>query len=153
VLQELHLAALRRAWVVDPALGDFKGLQENAWNFDDPNSTPGFGELGPGVDVNTIVAQISGEAPAVATRALTNQKSQEAFRSLPMRSGVGFSTSPSIDERGPSDKWAHVMLQAAKRSTSAAYHPSTGVSSTTWLSVDNRRSRGTKEESRHARST
>jgi hypothetical protein len=47
VPNELRLAALRRAWTVDPAIRNFKGLQENDWNFNDPNSIPGFGELGP----------------------------------------------------------------------------------------------------------
>jgi hypothetical protein len=43
----IGIPALRRAWTVDPAIRDFKGLQENDWNFNDPNSTPSFGELGP----------------------------------------------------------------------------------------------------------
>jgi hypothetical protein len=66
VPQELRLAALRRAWTVDPAIRDFKGPQENDWNFNDPNGVPGFGELGPEVDVKRKVAEILGEAPRVA---------------------------------------------------------------------------------------
>jgi uncharacterized protein DUF3306 len=58
---ELHVAALRRAWTVDPAVRDFAGLEENDWDFDNPNSISGFGELGPEVDVRTMVAQILGE--------------------------------------------------------------------------------------------
>jgi hypothetical protein len=69
VPDELRLAALRRAWTVDPAIRDFKVLQENDWNFNDPNSIPGFGDLGPGVDVKGMVAQILGEAPRVALAA------------------------------------------------------------------------------------
>ena len=63
VPNELRLAVLRRAWTVDSAIRDFKGLQENDWNFNDPNSVPGFGELGPDVDVKKMVAEILGEAP------------------------------------------------------------------------------------------
>ena len=63
VPSELRLAALRRAWSVDPAIRDFKGLQENDWNFNDPNGIPGFGELDPGVDVKKMVAQLFGETP------------------------------------------------------------------------------------------
>ncbi len=37
--------ALRRAWVADPAIRDFVGLAENAWDFNDPNVMPGFGPL------------------------------------------------------------------------------------------------------------
>src|SRR3954465_1534742 len=43
--QELSRAALRRAWSADPAIRDFVGLAENAWDFNDPNAMPGFGPL------------------------------------------------------------------------------------------------------------
>jgi hypothetical protein len=45
VPQELTRAALRRAWTADPAIRDFVGLAENAWDFNDPNAMPGFGPL------------------------------------------------------------------------------------------------------------
>jgi hypothetical protein len=60
---DLRLAALRRAWRADPAIRDFKGMQENGWDFDRPNGIPGFGELGPEVDVAQMVARILGDAP------------------------------------------------------------------------------------------
>lgn len=43
--QELTRAALRRAWSADPAIRDFVGLAENAWDFNDPSAMPGFGPL------------------------------------------------------------------------------------------------------------
>jgi Protein of unknown function (DUF3306) len=43
--QELSRAALRRTWTADPAIRDFVGLAENAWDFNDPNAMPGFGPL------------------------------------------------------------------------------------------------------------
>lgn len=43
--QQLTRAALRRAWETDPAIRDFVGLAENAWDFNDPNAMPGFGPL------------------------------------------------------------------------------------------------------------
>ncbi|MBR0714692.1 DUF3306 domain-containing protein [Bradyrhizobium liaoningense] len=43
--QELSHAALRRAWATDPAIRDFVGLAENAWDFNDPTAMPGFGPL------------------------------------------------------------------------------------------------------------
>jgi hypothetical protein len=43
--QELTRAALRRAWSADPAIRDFVGLAENAWDFNDPFAMPGFGPL------------------------------------------------------------------------------------------------------------
>src|SRR4051794_34522747 len=43
--EELSRTALRRAWRADPAIRDFVGLAENAWDFNDPNAMPGFGPL------------------------------------------------------------------------------------------------------------
>lgn len=43
--QELSRAALRRAWSADPAIRDFVGVAENAWDFNDPNAMAGFGAL------------------------------------------------------------------------------------------------------------
>jgi Protein of unknown function (DUF3306) len=45
ISEELSRAALRRAWTADPAIRDFVGLAENAWDFNDPNAMPGFGPL------------------------------------------------------------------------------------------------------------
>jgi TorA maturation chaperone TorD len=42
---ELTQAALRRAWVTDPAIRDFIGIAENQWDFNDPTAMPGFGPL------------------------------------------------------------------------------------------------------------
>jgi hypothetical protein len=42
---ELTRQALRRAWETDPAIRDFVGLSENAWDFTAPNGVPGFGAL------------------------------------------------------------------------------------------------------------
>jgi hypothetical protein len=63
----LRLAALRRAWITDPAIRDFKGLVENDWDFDGPNSVPGFGPLSPELDVNQMVARIIGTSRRVLT--------------------------------------------------------------------------------------
>jgi hypothetical protein len=38
-------AALRAAWVADPAIRDFIGIADNQWDFNDPTSMPGFGAL------------------------------------------------------------------------------------------------------------
>jgi hypothetical protein len=42
---ELTRAALRRAWSADPAIRDYVGLSENAWDFNAPESISGFGPL------------------------------------------------------------------------------------------------------------
>jgi hypothetical protein len=58
---DLARAALRRAWVADPAIRDFIGIAENQWDFNDPNAIPGFGSLGPLDDVRRLVAQVIGD--------------------------------------------------------------------------------------------
>lgn len=60
----LRVAALRRAWSTDPAIRDFKGLQENDWDFNDPNGIPGFGALDPSYDVRKMLTDIFGETPS-----------------------------------------------------------------------------------------
>ena len=43
VPQALKMAALRRAWSLDPAIRDYVGPAEYAYDFNDPASIPGFG--------------------------------------------------------------------------------------------------------------
>jgi hypothetical protein len=77
---DLARAALRRAWAADPAIRDFKGLAENAWDFTDPTAMPGFGALPPGTDIKKMLAQIFGddEKPAAADAAAENPAAVEA---------------------------------------------------------------------------
>lgn len=55
---ELTRAALRRVWTVDPAIRDFVGLAENAWDFTDPNAMPGFGPLEATEEIRRMIASI-----------------------------------------------------------------------------------------------
>src|SRR3982074_2272982 len=66
--QDLSRAALRRAWAADPAIRDFVGLAENAWDFNDPTAMPGFSALPPDYDIKKVLAQMFGddERPAAA---------------------------------------------------------------------------------------
>jgi hypothetical protein len=45
VPEGLKRAALRRAWVMDPAIRDFVGVAENQWDFNKPDGITGFGSL------------------------------------------------------------------------------------------------------------
>ncbi len=56
VPRELKLAALRRAWTTDPRIRDFRGLQENEWDFRDPSGMPGFGPLEPNASTKGFAA-------------------------------------------------------------------------------------------------
>ena len=62
VPKELARAALRRAWTADPAIRDFVGLSENAWDFTKPDAMAGFGDLPADFDIKKLVAQIFGES-------------------------------------------------------------------------------------------
>lgn len=54
----LSHAALRRAWSADPAIRDFIGLSENAWDFTKPEAIAGFGPLLPIDDVKRLLSQV-----------------------------------------------------------------------------------------------
>ncbi|HEX3523540.1 MAG TPA: DUF3306 domain-containing protein [Stellaceae bacterium] len=62
---ELTRAALRRAWTADPAIRDFIGLSENAWDFNAPGGVPGFGSLDL-EDIRGFVGQVLGESQEAA---------------------------------------------------------------------------------------
>jgi hypothetical protein len=55
-------AALRKLWLADPAIRDFVGLADYAWDFNAPGSMPGFGALDPGGAGPQTVAQAIGQA-------------------------------------------------------------------------------------------
>jgi len=71
---ELTRAALRRAWTADPAIRDFVGLQENDWDFTNPNGVPGFGEISPDYDIKKLLAQLFGEPEKEADRVAATQQ-------------------------------------------------------------------------------
>ena len=79
---ELQVAALRRAWTTDAAIRDFERLAENDWDFDNLSSIPGFGEIGPEVDVRTMVARIFGEPTRLAALQLTPHDERTSSSSL-----------------------------------------------------------------------
>jgi hypothetical protein len=74
---ELTRAALRRAWTADPAIRDFVGLSENAWDFTDPSAMPGFGDIPVGYDLKKMVAEVFGELEQAAEPA-TESRTQVA---------------------------------------------------------------------------
>jgi hypothetical protein len=86
--------ALRRAWADDPAIRDFIGLSENAWDFTAAGGVPGFGPLSV-EDAARLLARTAGpvavaedasrpeaaaappDAAAPATAATTGPSSEE----------------------------------------------------------------------------
>ena len=61
---ELTRRALRRVWTTDPAIRDFVGLSENAWDFNAPGGVPGFGALTQ-EDIRRLLDKLTG-APVAA---------------------------------------------------------------------------------------
>jgi hypothetical protein len=71
---DLTRAALRRAWSTDPAIRDFIGLAENAWDFNDPNAMPGFGPLDQSPEeVRQMLAQVMGEVRESVETAISSE--------------------------------------------------------------------------------
>jgi len=76
---DLARAALRRAWVADPAIRDFIGPSENAWDFTAPGGVPGFGPMRAIDDAWRLAAQLTGAMPAAApeTASAATQRSED----------------------------------------------------------------------------
>ncbi len=77
---ELTRAALRRAWAADPTIRDFVGLSENAWDFNAPDSIPGFGPLEMTEELRRRIVQVVGRslgAEDAKRPAVTENASQE----------------------------------------------------------------------------
>jgi Protein of unknown function (DUF3306) len=64
VPEHLRNAALRKSWALDPAVRNYVSpALEYAYDWNTPGGVPGSGELGAGVDVARMVAQIMGDLP------------------------------------------------------------------------------------------
>jgi len=66
-------AALRRVWVMDPAIRDFVGPADYAWDWNKPGGVPFYGPLRAVDDIGKLLARVAGEtdpparAPATET--------------------------------------------------------------------------------------
>lgn len=67
VPEEIKRAALRRVWVMDPAIRDFVGVAENQWDFNKPDSIPGFGSLELTPELCRMIADLFSDSPAETT--------------------------------------------------------------------------------------
>jgi hypothetical protein len=109
--QELSRAALRRAWSADPAIRDFVGLAENAWDFNDPNAMAGFGALDYSAEqVDALVRRIVGGAV---------KATEDAARSAPAEASFVHASDQAIADPRPSEESAPADLP----SSSAASQP------------------------------
>jgi hypothetical protein len=114
--QELGRAALRRAWTADPAIRDFVGLAENAWDFNDPNAMPGFGPLdssGEQIDalVSRIVGGVRSAADSLATAVAEGKQDRQSnnsgrvplSESHPTEVGADLGTGEELSRDEPSE--------------------------------------------------
>jgi hypothetical protein len=85
VPEALKLAALRRMWSLDPAIRDYVGPAEYAWNFNDPAAMAGFG---PG---DAAVGKVLPALSKIASR-----DSQEPAASAPATSPAESETPPEV---------------------------------------------------------
>ena len=110
---DLTQAALRRAWVADPAIRDFVGLAENAWDFNKPGGVPGFGPLRAIDDVQRLAAQVAGVLPAAAPETAAADEAE-----APQASAQPELVPPPQDVAAPSEG----ADAAAQKAASAVEH-------------------------------
>ena len=95
---ELARAALRQAWASDPAIRDFIGVAENQWDFNDPDSIPGFGSLQLAEATPAGLAEVSGrfeQGPgAFAEKPATTELAQSSVARPDLAADRSYLTDP-----------------------------------------------------------
>jgi hypothetical protein len=82
---ELTRAALRRAWLSDPAIRDFVGLAENQWDFTNPDTVPGFGTLELTPELRSLMAGLLRESSANDADACEAEPAGSAIAAAPAK--------------------------------------------------------------------
>jgi hypothetical protein len=122
---ELTRAALRRVWTADPAIRDFVGLAENAWDFTDPAAMPGFGPLESTDEVRRMVAQVVrqiGEAAQPNPSESTSGQVETAENSGDSGARAKTAQDPQ-DEKPAQTLGEQVMLQSNKEDNALQHDP------------------------------
>lgn len=119
---ELTRAALRRAWSADPAIRDFVGLAENAWDFTAPDTIPGFGPLEASPEeirrlVDRIVGSVGNAAGEVA------DTSRQPSPQNPALSSVQPPVTQEPESESDSTVGQTAAFAAASDADTAAQHP------------------------------
>jgi hypothetical protein len=71
-------AALGRVWASDPAISEFVGLADYAWDWNAPDGVPGFGPLRATDNLAELLSQAIGQAPACAPEEPAAEKATES---------------------------------------------------------------------------
>lgn len=97
---ELRSAALRRAWSLDPAIRDFIGPADYAWDFNAPDGVPGFA-LELGGDAMKLLSHALGLDAPVPKPAAEPQDEAPAIAEAPALEAPPAVSSFSIAEAAP----------------------------------------------------
>ena len=97
---ELRSAALRRAWSLDPAIRDFIGPADYAWDFNAPDGVPGFA-LELGGDAMKLLSHALGLDAPVPKPAAEPQDEALAVAEAPALEAPPAASSFSIAEAAP----------------------------------------------------
>lgn len=95
VPRALREAALRRVWTLDPAIRDFIGPADYAWDFNAPDGVPGFADKLTG-ELGELIAQAIGTKPDPAPEApqAPEAASAEALAAAPPELPAGSPPGP-----------------------------------------------------------
>jgi hypothetical protein len=100
VPRELRAAALRRAWSLDPAIRDFIGPADYAWDFNAPDGVPGFA-LELGGDAMKLLSHALGLDAPVPKPEAEPQDEAPAMAEAPALEAPPAASSFSIAEAAP----------------------------------------------------
>jgi hypothetical protein len=109
---ELTRAALRRVWTADPAIRDFVGLAENAWDFTDPNAMPGFGPLESTDEVRRMIAQVVDQIGEAARTRVDEQR--EPAIEMANNSDASKIAAIAPEQKGALPEDEHPVVQTAE---------------------------------------
>jgi hypothetical protein len=95
VPEALRNAALRKLWVTDPAIRDFIEMADYQWDFNNPDSIPGWSSRLDGVDVEAMARRIlagGADAPAEPIHAALQHESVDPPASRGSSDPIGETT-------------------------------------------------------------
>lgn len=75
----MQAQALRIAWASDPAIAEFRGMAEYAWDF----NAPGYGDLAPGDDAAAWLGQIVRSGAKMAGAAVAEPAAEPITAAVP----------------------------------------------------------------------
>ena len=101
----LSQAALRRAWSADPAIRDFIGLSENAWDFTAADGVPGFGAIDPD-SVERLLGRVMGTAETSETAVTETEAETGDMPQEPAGPQQSTALAPTEDTAPPADESA-----------------------------------------------